>query len=191
MRPHRPNQGNTMPRLPLALPLVLLLASASVATCAINAAETNTITSGVTLVKDDAEFVTNALLGGMVEIKTSELALKRNVTGVEREFAQTMVADHTKAITELKILAGAKGVAVPTMLDEKMQKKVDELGKENDTNFPAAFLEVEVDAHKKAVSAYKDASKDAKDSEVKAFAAKHLPHLEEHLAKAKALAKSH
>ena len=177
-----------MSRLPLLLSLSILIAGGSILQDRIQAAEATT--TGTSLAKDDAEFVTSALHGSMAEIKTSEIALKRTVSAAEREFAQKMIDDHGKVLAELKTLAEAKGVAVPAMLNEKYQKKVDELGKEGDKDFAEAYLENQIAAHKKAVSAYKDASKDAKDPEVKALAAKNLPHLEEHLAQARTLEKN-
>jgi putative membrane protein len=146
---------------------------------------------GTTLSQDDAKFIIHALQGDMLEIKTSELALKRGLAGAEREFAQKMIDDHTAVDAELKTLAEKKGVTPPTQLGEKMQDKVDKLGKESDKDFAEAYLECQISAHKMAISAYKEASEEAKDPDVKAFAAKHLPHLTEHLETAKALEKKH
>lgn len=186
---HGHPKERTMSRLPLLLSLSILLVGGSILPDMIQAAEATT--TGTTLAKDDAEFITSALQGGMADIKTSEIALKRTVSAAEREFAQKMIDGHGKVIAELKTLAEAKGIAIPALLDEKSQKQVDELGKQSDKVFAEVYLENQIDAHKKAVSAYKEASKDAKDPEVKAFAAKNLPHLEEHLAQAKTLEKNH
>ncbi len=181
-----------MTRLPLACSLALLLAGSGALTTPAGAAETaaETAAAASTLNKDDAEFVRMALLGGMVEVKTSELAVKRNIlTGADLEFAKKIVSDHNTINDEITALARTKGLTLPTALDEKMQKKVDDLGKKSDKDLREAYLECQVDGHKKAVSAFKSASDDAKDGDVKAFAAKHLPHLQQHLETVKALEK--
>lgn len=184
-----------MIRLPLACSLTLLLAGSSAlatfAGAADTAAEIKTAAASSTLNKDDAEFVRMALLGGKTLVQTSELAIKRAIlTGADLEFAKKIVSDHNTVNDELTALARTKNLVLPTGLDEKMQKKVDDLGKKSDKDLREAYLECQVDAHKKAVSAFKSASDDAKDGDVKAFAAKHLPHFQQHLETVKTLEKN-
>ena len=143
--------------------------------------------SGGTLAKADNKFIHHAAEGNLLEIKTSELALKRGLAGDEKTFAQKMIDDHTQVDTELRILAQSKGVTLSKIPDEKSQKKIDKLGKQNDKNFAQAYFECQVQAHKDALSTYMDASEGAKDADVKAFAAKHLPHLQELLDEAQTL----
>lgn len=183
-----------MIRLPLACSLTLLLAGGGALATFAGAADNTAAESAAassSLNKDDAEFLRMALLGGMAEVKTSELAIKRGIlTGADLEFAKKMVSDHSTVNDEITALAKTKGLALPSALDEKLQKKVDDLGKKSDKDLREAYLECQVDAHKNAVSGFKTASEDAKDGDVKAFAAKHLPHLQQHLDTVKALEKN-
>ena len=179
---------NPLSLLPLLLCTALALPAGAQA--ADNATRDSAVTSAA-LDKDDAGFVYDALLGGMAEVKASELALKRGLTGAEREFAQQMVDEHTIVNDELKAIATAKGVAAPVMPDEKAQKKLDALGQQQDQDFAEAYLEYQIAAHKAAVKAFKNAGENAKDLDVRAFAAKHLPHLAHHLELAEALEKKH
>ncbi len=139
------------------------------------------------LAKDDLEFILAANQGGLFEIKTSELAKQRNVTGANLEFAKQMISDHEAVNQELGALAAKKGVTLPTTLDESMQKKYDALAKTEDSKLAKEYLAYQVKAHKDAVSAFKSAASDSKDTDVKAFAAQHLPHLQAHLDAAKRL----
>ncbi len=177
-----------MLRLTLVCSLALLLTGIGSWASVANAADSTTA-APTSLNKDDAEFVRMALLSGMAETKASELAIKRGLAGADLEFAKMMTEAHSEMDGELKSLARAKGVAIPTALDETLQKKQDELGRKTDVELPEAYRESQVAAHKSAVSAYKTASDDAKDVDVKAFAAKYLSHLQVHLEKAKALGK--
>lgn len=182
-----------MNRLPLSLPTValsLLLSLGGIgllSTVATAADTTPTSTLVTTLNKDDAEFVRISLLNDLYEIKASELAVKRGLTGAEATFAKLMIDDHSAVDSDLKMIAKGKQVAAPTALDAKLQGKLDDLGKKNDVDFPAAYLAGQVDAHKAAVSAFKEASEDAKDVDVKTFATKHLATLQAHLVQAKEL----
>ena len=173
----------------VTLSLLLSLGSIGLLSTVATAADTPATSALVTtLNKADAEFVRTSLLGDMYEIKASELAVKRGLTGSEATFAKLMSDDHSAVDSDLKMIAKGKQVAVPTALDEKLQGKLDDLGKKTDADFPAAYLAGQVDAHKTAVSAFKEASEDAKDVDVKAFATKHLATLQAHLAQAKELA---
>jgi putative membrane protein len=168
-----------------AIALIALLLGGSLA---LTAADSD---SGGTLSKADNKFLHHAAEGNLLEIKTSELALKRGLAGDEKTFAQKMIDDHTQVDTELRTLAQSKGITLSTTPDDKVQKKLEKLGKQNDKDFAEAYFECQVEAHKDAVSAYKDATEGAKDTDVKAFAAKHLPHLQGHLDEAQALEKRH
>jgi putative membrane protein len=137
--------------------------------------------------KNDAEFVRKAATAGMMEIHTSELALRRGLSADERKFAQQMIDDHTKVNKELATLAEKKGIAVPKAIDQDGQAKVDKLAKVEEKKFAEEYLECQVKDHKDAVSLFEDESKDGKDPELRAFAATHLPHLKGHLDTAKQL----
>ncbi len=171
---------------PLAGLLFALLVAAPVAAPAADTAADAAAASS-TLNKNDRKFLIAANQGGLFEVKTSELAIQRNVAGANHDFAKRMVSEHGTVNSELADLATRKGITLPTMLDEDMQKKYDKLAKTEDTKLAKAYIEVQVKAHKEAVSAFKEAADDSTDPEVRAFAAKHLPHLQEHLATVKHL----
>jgi putative membrane protein len=140
--------------------------------------------------KYDTKFLITAAHAGALEIRTSEMAQKRTLSPEETRFAKQIIDDHTAMAHELEALATKKGVVLPKDTDEKGQKKIDKLAATKDTDFPSAYADCQVSAHKDAVSLFKDAADDAKDPEVRAFASKYLPTLQQHLDHAKALAKS-
>ena len=104
--------------LALALSLTVLIAGASMAPCVLHAADTMTVATP-TVNKDDATFVHDALMVGMTITKTSELAITRGLVGSELAFAKQTLADHSALNDELKALAKAKSVMIPTTLDTK------------------------------------------------------------------------
>jgi putative membrane protein len=140
--------------------------------------------SGVAFANDTAqEFVTKASIAGKFEIETSKLALEKSKNAEVKGFAQQMINDHTKADEELKatIAEGKINVKPAKELDEKHQKKLDELKKEAD-DFDKEYLKAQESAHEEAVSLFGDYAKDGDNASLKAFADKILPTLKAHKA---------
>ncbi len=143
------------------------------------------------LERQDAVFVENATLGGLLEVRASEMAIKRGVSGDDKAFAMMMVTDHTKANQELMALAKRKNVTLPTELDAKHQEQLDLIGKTNDRDLGERYLEGQVAAHKAAVDLFTTQADKGTDPELKAFAAATLPTLKSHLERAKKLEDKH
>ncbi len=148
------------------------------------------IDSGTTAVqaedKDDKEDETDHMVqaaeGGMFEVEASQLALARSANPEIKKIAQMMVDHHSKANDELKQLAGSKNVALPQALGTGMMGKLNNLKEKDAKDFDMAYLEAMEEAHEKDVKLFREASTDSEDPEFKAFAAKTLPIIEQHLA---------
>jgi len=139
--------------------------------------------------RGDRKFLQRAAQAGKLEIDASRLAVERATTPQVREYAEKMIADHTAVDQELKALAQQKGVELPADLRWKQSRVLKSLQGEDDVDdFEEEYVEkVAVDAHEDAVELFKDAADDADDAAVKAFAVKHLPALEQHLAEGQRL----
>ena len=130
--------------------------------------------------KDEA-FIKKAAIGGMAEVKLGEIAKEKAKQQGVKEFGSMMADDHGKANAELKSLCESKQVKVPADHDQKHQSKIEHLQKLSDADFDKAYVDEMVADHKKDVAEFEEASKSAKDPEVKAFAEKTLPTLRAHL----------
>lgn len=128
------------------------------------------------------DFVKKASTASIFEIETSNLALERSKNQSVQDFAQRMVTDHTAASNKLKAtLSAAKVNAAPaTALDEKHQKKLNELQEASDADFDKKYIAIQEDAHEKAVDLFEDFAEDGKNVPLKQFAAETLPTLEQH-----------
>jgi putative membrane protein len=137
-----------------------------------------------------AEFVNQAAISDMFEIKESQLAAQRG-DAQTKQFAQHMVQDHTKTSDELKgmLQKGTVKAVVPPDLDKKHQKMVDDLSAEKPDKFDKAYRKDQVSAHETAVSLFDRYSKNGDDPALKAWATKTLPALQHHLQLAKDLEK--
>jgi putative membrane protein len=137
------------------------------------------------------DFVTLAAQSDMLEIDSSKLALTKSDNAKTKQFADKMIKDHTATSNELKALVtgGKVPASLPPTLDKAHQEKLDKLNKLNGRDFTKEYDYMQLAAHKDAVSMFERYSKEGDSADLKAFAAKHLPHLQEHLKMAQALDK--
>jgi putative membrane protein len=129
----------------------------------------------------DQSFVTRAAEAGMAEVELSKLALQKSQDDEVQKFARKMVTDHEKANMELKAIAQKSGFTVPKDTDAKHKAKLDELKSQSGEKFDSAYSMAMQKDHDKAVELFTHASKSkGLNSDLKAFAAKTLPTLEQH-----------
>src|SRR6185437_11610509 len=125
-------------------------------------------------------FVMKAAGGGMAEVELGRLATEKASSPDVKQFGQRMIDDHGKANDELKGLATRKNITLPAAPDAKHKATQDRLSKLSGTAFDRAYMADMVADHNADVAEFMHASKMAKDPDVKAWAAKTLPTLQEH-----------
>jgi putative membrane protein len=133
----------------------------------------------------DRRFVSKAADEGKAEVDLAKLASERATNPEVRNFAQKLVEDHTKVNAELTSLASQKNVKLDT--DDDKDRSHKRLSKKSGADFDQEFVEHMIDAHEKDIKMFEKASKDAKDSDIRSFASKHVDHLREHLRMAEGL----
>ena len=99
---------------------------------------------------DLQRFVEKASIVNMAEIQLGQLAAERAQDPQVKQFAQTMVDDHTKAQEQLKTVASDQNIPIPSALDGKHQKLHDKLAKLQGAEFDRAYMDAMVDGHKDA-----------------------------------------
>jgi putative membrane protein len=129
----------------------------------------------------DREFMMKAAVGGMAEVELGRMAAQKAVNGDVKTFGKHMVDDHSKANDELKQLASQKGVTLPTDLDARHKETMDRLSKLNGAAFDSAYVSEMVKDHAEDVSEFERESSQGQNSDLRAWAAKTLPTLREHL----------
>lgn len=129
----------------------------------------------------DYKFVRKAACGGMAEVSLGRLAAEQASSQAVKHFGQQMVTDHSKANDELKQVVASKGATLPDQLTKSDQKELEHLRKLSGSEFDREYMKHMVRDHKEDVKEFKKAAEDAKDPEVRAFAAKTLPILQDHL----------
>lgn len=136
--------------------------------------------------KEDLDFIQKAVHGNLLEIELGKIAQQRATNAQVKQFAARMVQDHTKANEELKKVADAKGAASPSSVDRKYRKDIDDLKSVPAARFDQAYMDYMVKDHREDIKDFDKEAKSGKDADVKAFAAKSLATLQEHLKLAEA-----
>jgi putative membrane protein len=135
----------------------------------------------------DAPFIGAAAMDGLAEVELGRLASQNASSPDVKRFAQRMVDHHSKAGDELKGLASQKDVALATKLDDEHRAVQQKLATLKGAAFDQAYMAHMAAVHLKAVALFQDEAKAGKDAEVKAWAAKLLPTMQEHVKLASAL----
>jgi putative membrane protein len=146
---------------------------------------TSTAGSTSALDKDDREFLVKAGEGGIAEVNLGQLASTKAASADVKAFGNQMVSDHSKANDELKALAQQKSLTLAGTAGKEGEETSNKLSAKNGKDFDKAYMDDMVKDHEKDVKEFEKASKDAKDPDIKAWAAKTLPTLQHHLQMAK------
>ena len=136
----------------------------------------------------DTDFVNTVAMDGMAEVALGRLAVQKAKSPEVKQFAQRMVADHSKANVELKQLASNKNVTLPAEPNAQQKADKDRLSKLSGADFDREYMTMMTAGHDKAVAAFEDESRNGKESDVKAWSSKTLPTLREHQTLAKQIA---
>src|SRR3954467_4588964 len=133
----------------------------------------------------DTAFAKEAAAGGMAEGELGNLEKEKAPNNGVKQFGGGMVTDHSKANDELKQWSSQKNVTLPTKLDPKHQATRDRLAKLSGAAFDREYMREMVMDHQHDVAAFTRESKTGKDADLKAWAGKTLPTLQDHLKMAK------
>jgi putative membrane protein len=136
--------------------------------------------AAVTQVTAPAEFVKTVATGGSKEVAVGKLAAEKATNPDAKAFASRMVTDHSKANESLVALAAKKSwSATPDTASYKPE--FDKLAALSGAAFDRAYMDVMVAAHEKTIALMEQQAKNGTDPDLKAWAAKTLPTVQQHL----------
>jgi putative membrane protein len=138
----------------------------------------------------DRKFVEMAAQTDMVEANLGQLAGTAADAQQVKDYAQTLVTDHTSDYQQLSLAANQAGVTMPGSIDKEHNKSmIDPFQKLKGAAFDRKYIQEMIAGHTKALAVYKQEAADGQNPALKAYAAAALPTLEKHLAAAKDLEK--
>lgn len=133
----------------------------------------------------DRRFVTKAADSGQDEVSLAKLAAEKASNAEVKTFAQKLADAHQQVVSELQTLASQKNVNLDH--DNDRDRAYKRLSKKTGAEFDHEFVEHMIDEHEKDIKMFEKAAKDAKDSDIRSFAAKTVDHLRDHLRQAESL----
>ena len=128
-----------------------------------------------------------AAMGGMAEVELGHRAIQTGQSDTVKQFGQRMVDDHSKANAELMTVATGKGITLPTEIDAKHRAAIAKMARLSGADFDRAYAKDMLSDHNKDVALFKKQAESGTDPDLKAFAAKTLPTLQEHQQMAEAM----
>jgi putative membrane protein len=172
----------------LALVLVACQVRDESATTDTSATATSPAGAPAQLSASDLQWVQNAARGGMAEVQLSQNVGERGANAEVRQFSQLMIADHNSANAELTHIATGRSTELPADLDPEHKVLDEELAKLRGAALDQKYMEAIVKDHRKAVADFQAGTSSLQDPDVRQFAVKTLPKLQEHLQMAETLA---
>jgi len=138
---------------------------------------------------DENRFFREAFLTGITAVELGKVAVAKTSNDAVKQFAQKMMDSQFKLNEDLKQLARRQNIGVPDSLDSKHQSRVDKISKLSGADFDRAYIKDQLKDHQQDVKEFQLEAKSGSDPDVKSFAFKMIPLLEEHLSTLKDLDK--
>jgi putative membrane protein len=130
----------------------------------------------------DRDFALVAATGNMFEIGASQMAPKHTSSGDVLNLAATINNDHTIAMNELMAIMRARGMAIPGDIAPHQRKLMDKLGSDFGSEYDRDFVRlVGIQAHENDIAAFQQRMGQLSDPDLRAWAARTLPHMQMHL----------
>ena len=135
----------------------------------------------------DATFLRKLAEGDMAEVDAGKLAAQKGSNQGVKSFGEEMVKDHSKDHSELKSVAAASGLELPTTVSREDAADKAKLESATGSAFDKQYVDAQVRGHEKTVMLLQQEISQGQDPAVKGFANKTLPVVKHHLAMAKEL----
>jgi len=132
----------------------------------------------------DEKFITDAVKGNRAEVEMGRIVAAKASDPNVRSFAKRMVKDHTEALNQLQKLAQQKNITISNDIPDAAKDMQSKLSNETGKQLDKDYMDGMVQDHQKDVQEFQTAAQSASDPDVKQWAGKMVPTLQEHLQKA-------
>ena len=117
----------------------------------------------------------------MTEVTLGKIAQQNGSSNVVKKFGERMVRDHSRMNEGLRAIARSENIVLRTGLNQKDQQFVAHLSALKGRQFDRAYTKDMVADHKAGVAKFAAEAEYGSNRQVKSWAAKWCPTLEEHL----------
>lgn len=129
----------------------------------------------------DEAFIAQTVRNSKSEVELGKMALMKSERPDVKLLAQRLVDDHTKVGTEAASLARSTGTLLPDDEAEKDRATLDKLDKLKGEAFDRMYIAQMMSDYRRTVDAFSERAEKAVDPMLKAWAAKTLVTLQQHL----------
>jgi putative membrane protein len=136
----------------------------------------------------DAAFYKNAAESGIFEVDVGTQAQQKANIQAVKDFGAMMVKDHTAANSQLKSLAAAKNISLPTSASVGQIAEKGKLDVLSGDTYDKSYIKGQIKAHHEAIALFKKEIASGQDADTKSFAQQTLPTLQQHLKMAQGIA---
>ena len=139
------------------------------------------------------DFVNEMAMTDMFEVAASKIALERAKFPDIKEFAQTMIDNHTKSTENLKAALTQSGAAdaVPAEFNADYKNMIASLNKATDQEYDRQYIDQQIEIHMNALTLLRDYAKDGDNPELRIFADMSAPAVDMYLDKIKDIGAAH
>jgi putative membrane protein len=134
---------------------------------------------------DDKRFLGNAAEGNNAEIELANLALEKTSRSDLKAFSRRIITDDQKATEQLKAIAAAKKVELPTGTGLKYKAEQARLSMLQGRDFEYAYVKTIRENHRLDLEVYQKEVQYGADADLKKFASMTIPILKQHISMAK------
>lgn len=156
-------------------------ASSRTDTASNTAADAGTNNAGGQVSSADQQFVTEAANGGMKEVELSNFVAQQTKNADVKQLAERIAQDHQSANQELKSAAQQAKAEVPGSMDDKANQELNNFKKMSGSRLDRMYVQHMVEDHQKDIQKFQQQADSGSSSQIKMFAQKTLPTLQEHL----------
>ncbi len=133
-------------------------------------------------------YMAMAASSDMFEIESSRLALQMSRNPAVRQFAQMMIADHSRTTNEMLGIASSLGLPPPPQgMAPHHRDMLDRLRSASPGDFDRAYKAEQIMAHQEALALHRNYAADGDSGPLREFAARVVPAIEMHYQHAQTL----
>jgi putative membrane protein len=139
---------------------------------------------------DIVKFVEEVADSRLMELAEGKLAQQKSATPEIQQFARHLAEDQVKLFQDLREMASARNIDIPTRLSTKRSAGLEALQHKSGKSFDNKFIKMVIIDHRQDIRIFKKAATLA-DGDVKSFAQQYLPLLEAHLAEIEKISRAY
>ena len=144
--------------------------------------------SSSTVSAADRKFVHATAGDNLIDIELGQLAAEKAASATVKQFGRRMVTERTAIHESLKKLAEDKGIAVPVARDPRRLAQIERLSKLSGAMFDRAYMQGILRGRDRDVKEFQRQGDRLRDPDIKAWAIRALPDLQESLRQARDIA---